>query len=167
MYCRECVSDRRRARRAIPESVALGELTHKQIEIFWAHATVPNAGACWEWRASIDRKGYGVQTFRGRTFLAHRVAYFIRHGPIPLGLTIDHLCRNRRCVNPRHLEPVTVRENTLRGAAVTAINARKVACVAGHPFTEGNTYLRRDGARTCRTCSAVRCRRYRESKRNT
>ena len=73
-------------------------------------------------------------------------------GPIPEGLTLDHLCRVRACVNPAHLEPVTLRENTLRSpSAPTAINARKTECLRGHAFTPENTWVHRS-RRCCREC---------------
>ena len=84
-----------------------------------------------------------------------RVAYEMVVGPIPDGLQIDHLCRVRNCVNPDHLEPVTPRENTMRGYSIQAQNARKTHCIHGHPF-EGNTYARPDGNRECAVCKKAR-----------
>jgi hypothetical protein len=87
----------------------------------------------------------------------HRIAYEVAYGPIPEGLTIDHLCRNRRCVNAEHLEAVTGKENTLRGEAISAINIRKTHCVHGHEFTEENTYRAPSmpNERVCRICRAA------------
>lgn len=113
---------------------------------------VDKSGDCWIWTAAIDRGGYG----RYKHKAAHRVSYELLVGPIPQGLDLDHLCRVRACVNPSHLEPVTRRENLLRGDTVTARNAAKTHCIHGHEFTHENTYMakkpRGGVARICRAC---------------
>lgn len=109
---------------------------------------------CWEWLASTWH-GYGIfycSEERCGTN-AHRVAWRLYKGPIPDGLHIDHLCRNRRCVNPDHLEPVTQAINNLRVPNNIADRARaRTHCPQGHLYDEANTYLLKDGRRDCREC---------------
>jgi hypothetical protein len=112
---------------------------------------------CWIWKAQKNLNGYG--RFRVCTsisqFFAHRLSYIIHRGEIADGLQIDHLCRNRACVNPWHMEVVTGRTNTLRSFNIAAINARKTHCKNGHPFDQENTYReRKTGNRRCRICAA-------------
>ena len=117
-----------------------------------------DANGCWVFQGSILPTGYG-QLWDGehRGARAHRTSYRAFVGEIPDGLVIDHLCRNRACLNPDHLEPVTCRENILRGVGPTAINARKTECKRGHQYTPGNTYMDPSrGLRECRACRAMR-----------
>jgi hypothetical protein len=101
---------------------------------------------CWQWTCAISTHGYGVTNFERKQLRAHQAAYRVWRGEVPEGMQIDHLCRNRACFNPEHLEAVTPRENTRRGAAV------KTACPSGHPYDATNTYLTPKGHRDCRTC---------------
>ncbi len=115
-------------------------------ERFWEKVERPSPYCCWEWQAATV-VGYGRFEQSG----AHVLAYEWLVGPIPEGLQLDHLCRNIICVNPLHLEPVTIRVNVLRGRGRSAANARKTHCPRGHPFDEENTY-RYSGQRHCRKC---------------
>lgn len=118
---------------------------------FWGKVDKQPNG-CWVWTGCIIRNGYG----QCRQAYVHRMAWEQIRGPIPPGLQLDHLCRNRACCNPDHLEPVTNRENVVRGFGPTAINARKTECKRGHAYTEENTYHYRDGRRDCRVCMKMR-----------
>jgi len=111
--------------------------------------------ACILFSGHIDRYGYGKLGGKG----AHRAVYELAIGPIPEGLTIDHLCRNRRCINPLHMEAVTRKVNTLRGIGPSAMHARQTHCRRGHGFTPSNTYLR-NGMRHCRKCNCLRAAAY-------
>lgn len=116
--------------------------------------------ACWEWRGVIAPDGYGrvpSAARHGLTTAAHRLVYARLVGPIPEGLTLDHLCRNRRCVNPAHLEPVTMRENNLRSNGVGAIAARKTHCNHGHPLSGENLRMVKGKYGPVRDC--IECRR--------
>lgn len=113
---------------------------------------------CWPWRGSIGTRGYGMFRLhsRGPVVRAHRFAYEALVGPIPAGMTLDHLCRNRACVNPAHLEPVSNRENILRGTNPAAQNARRTHCRMGHEFSAENTHITPQGDRRCRACQRER-----------
>lgn len=125
-------------------------------ERFWRK--VDKTGPCWIWTAGRDWDGYGIFSDAGRSRRAHRWSYAALVGPIPDGLQLDHLCRNRACVNPGHLEPVESRQNTMRSpVAPAALNAAKDVCRCGQPYDA----VSRSGARRCRECEARAARRRR------
>lgn len=118
-------------------------------ERFWSK--VARGDGCWGWLGTLQTSGYGTFPIgRSGRVLAHRWAYEHLVGPIPAGLTIDHLCRNRACVNPSHMEVVTRGENTRRALL---LRAPKAQCAHGHDFTAENTYVRpANSERACRAC---------------
>lgn len=117
--------------------------------------------SCWLWLAS-RRARYGVFKLPGdERVKAHRWLWEVCNGPVPAGLELDHLCRNTRCVNPDHLEPVTHRVNTLRGNTIVAAHARKTHCPAGHPLSGDNLfYVGNPRRRQCRVCRYAANKRY-------
>jgi hypothetical protein len=138
-------------------------------ERYWAFVEVAGPDDCWPWKGSLNPDGYGRFTAapgqRPKQSAAHRFGYEFQRGPIPRGLVIDHLCRNKRCQNAAHLEPVTHRENVLRGIGPTAMKARQDRCVNGHPYEPANFYTSKTGFRICRTCHTKRVNEYRQRKK--
>lgn len=113
---------------------------------------------CWEWQGAKAGAGYGVLLRDRRMAYTHRVAYELFVGPIGDGLHIDHLCRNRICCNPDHLEPVTVRENNLRGEGLAAQESQRTHCPRGHEYTPENTRISKHNERNCRACGREKAR---------
>lgn len=119
---------------------------------------------CWLWQGPLNQSGYACRRpEKGTTTLVHRWLYEQLVGPIPDGLPLDHLCRVRRCVNPAHLEPVTDRENWIRGESPSAVVVRTNLCKRGHDLAVYE-YVRKDGrGRHCGECQRIRLRRRREA----
>jgi hypothetical protein len=130
------------------------------IERFWAK-TISGENGCIVWKGSISTSGYGRITLNGKPKQAHRFSFEQANGPIPEGLQIDHVCRNRACVNPDHLRLVTSKQNTLANSnSPSAINARKSHCPRGHIFTPENTSIPKSNPhRRCKACDRERSRR--------
>jgi hypothetical protein len=123
---------------------------------FWSKVRRDKSG-CWIWTGYRTKRGYGGFWFGSASKRAHRVAYEAVHGAIPAGLVLDHLCRNPSCVNPDHLEPVTDRENLMRGDTLATQNSTKTQCPEGHNY-EGRNLVINNGKRHCRSCALIRSR---------
>lgn len=127
---------------------------------FWSK--VDKTESCWVWVAG-KRRGYGHFFLNGNSISAHRFSYELLVSKIPEGLQLDHLCKNRSCVNPDHLEPVTLQENLRRGDGnvkatqkAAQLRKNKTHCSRNHPYDTINTYNRPDGGRDCRACRRLR-----------
>lgn len=129
---------------------------------FWRQ-TMKVEDGCIVWAGTLTPRGYGQFSVDNKHYAAHRLAYSKLVGPVPVGLVCDHLCRNRACVNPEHIDVVTNRENIIRGegpAMLTRMNRAKTHCPAGHEYTVTNTRVDSRGRRGCRTCSLAFSRKY-------
>lgn len=132
---------------------------------FWRHVEKMNPNGCWAWQGAKNNSGYGVflpmsRQTGGVPVLAHRFSLALEGRFVPSGLAVDHLCRNRSCVNPSHLEIVTMRVNVLRGEGRAAREAKQILCLRGHPLFGPNLSLdkKRDGSlhRRCLACRRLR-----------
>ena len=143
-------------------------------ERFWAKVNKdgpipehrPELGKCWVWTAALG-SGYGMFWMDGRQHRAHVVSYTWEYGEIPKWRERDHLCRNRACVRPTHLEAVTHWVNVARGTSPHGVNAAKDRCRNGHLFTDENTRINSQGARVCVTCARDAMRRWWAENRST
>ena len=124
---------------------------------------------CWEWSVKDKANGYGVLTISHKSHRAHRWIYEKLVGPIKPPLVLDHLCKNKICVNPEHLEPVTTKTNTLRGISFSAQNAKKLFCPKGHPYSGKNLLKTKTKTgverRHCRECMRANHRDYMRNRR--
>lgn len=111
---------------------------------------------CWEWQGWKKPDGYGIIRFNHKNLRVHRVSYELQKNQIPDGMVLDHLCRNKKCVNPEHLEVVTHKENTMRGNGVSVVNMKKTHCPQGHEYTKENTYIRPNSKKHDRQCLSCR-----------
>lgn len=122
---------------------------------------------CWEWIGRLSPSGYGLFTLCGYVIHSHRISYEFHKSKIPKKAVIDHLCRNRKCINPDHLEAVTQKENIHRGLGVAAQNILKTHCVRGHEYTKENTTILKHGYRECKKCRKIHTvNRYQRHKSN-
>lgn len=122
---------------------------------------------CWEWTGATQRSGYGTFARGFKYTIVHRIAYILLVGEIPKGLVIDHLCGNRKCCNPEHLEAVTTQENNKRCGCCTMPNVRKTHCPSGHEYTPENTRIsikkgknNHTECRNCRECQRIAQRKF-------
>lgn len=118
---------------------------------------VDNVTQCWNWILSLDKDGYGVTNLKGKTFKAHRLYYQLFKGQLIKGMVIDHICRNRKCVNPEHLRQVSPRTNVFENSEALAFkNKQKTHCKNGHEYSVENTRITPAKGRVCRTCDRER-----------
>lgn len=123
------------------------------IDTVWTRVRVAGPDECWPWKMSIGSHGYGQASWsigegRSAGTTAHRVAWVAANGPIPDDLTVDHLCHNRLCCNPAHMQLLSLVDNAKRNR-----NSQKTECPRGHAYDDENTYITRLGHRRCRECA--------------
>lgn len=130
---------------------------------FWAR--VDRSSDCWIWTGFVSKDGYGSVSYQGERWRVHRLTWVLENGPIPNGLTIDHLCFDTLCCNPSHLRLLAHVDNAANQRSALATH-----CVNGHEYTPENTYLRPDGCsgrRDCRACISDRVRRYKRRRKDS
>lgn len=128
-------------------------------ERFWSKVAIKGPDECWEWQASFMSSGYGNFRLPNGWIGAHRMAYLLTHGAIPEGMHLDHLCKNIKCCNPKHLESVTPNENAFR--------KRREMCKRGHPLDGENLYVPPGSdRRLCRACRRMHYSKNHREERN-
>lgn len=152
-----------------PKQDELGRFSNESrsltpIERFCKYIEVSEDG-CWLWTGYVNPDGYGAFGFNGKTQPAHRVSYELFYSSIPGSMVVHHRCCNRRCVNPRHLEIRTRRENVLLGTSPSALAAKKTHCPQGHPYSGDNLVFASNGGRVCLICRRAAGRRHMAKKR--
>lgn len=135
-------------------------MTDLILERFWNKVEADPITKCWNWTKALNKDGYGIFRIdiKEGTILSHRFAYETNKGVKPFETTLDHLCRNRKCVNPEHLEAVSLRENQVRGNSLVPINAKKKYCLRGH-LLEGINLIeaqKKVNKRCCKVCAKIR-----------
>ena len=148
-----------------PRDVKLAALRNRLVKRYVRPA---GPDECWEWRGRVEPDGYSRINWGHSKIGGHRAAYMAFVQDVPEGMVLDHLCRNRKCVNPAHLEPVTNAENVLRGGGLPAVLAGRTECAEGHPFEGDNLSIwrKRDGStyRACKACHRAKWHRLRAQK---
>lgn len=136
---------------------SLPDIDQRAIELFSRNHLRPEQG-CWDWRGKISTVGYGRIRVKGIEYAAHRLSYTLNVGQIPDGFVVDHLCRNRACVRPDHLEAVTQSTNVNRGL-IGVLRPNYSVCSQGHPIDGANRFVN-NGTQRCRTCYNAYMREY-------
>ena len=136
-------------------------MSYESLQRFQKKIELDILTGCWLWKGSLNYNGYGQFKLNNKVCKAHRVSYEHWNGKIPNQLVINHICRNRQCVNPQHLEVVTIKDNTLRGVGPSAINAKKTHCPQGHPYLGDNLYISPKKDRVCKTCQRAHYKKWR------